>query len=271
METDPEKLNRRYAKSLERAHAVAASDQPVRNFDELLCVKRLEEELCHDIRDNDERPEDYWAAGWTVQISRIQRTNFLKHQGRYVKSFPARYRLRDFHLNRSFRRVLAKNNDLRYVIRPLRITPAKESLHAAYNFYRFNKLPEKPLADLFDCVIFTPTRFMEICFFEGDNLIAFGIFELGVKAALASLNVWSPSAEERSLGILTILKEVEYAKSLCCHHYYVGPYHIHNPIFAYKTRFPGLELYDWDNERWIDYHDSYVPEMLRQELPRTED
>lgn len=77
-------------------------------------------------------------------------------------------------------------------------------------------------------------------------------------AARMAKGTWNPE----------ILKEIEYARSLFCNYYYLGFYYKKNRNYAYKTSFPGLELYDWDNRRWVDFADEYVTEMLEQKLPR---
>jgi arginyl-tRNA--protein-N-Asp/Glu arginylyltransferase len=77
--------------------------------------------------------------------------------------------------------------------------------------------------------------------------------------------------KSRGLGTLTILLEVQYALKRKINYYYLGHFYAHNPNYHYKTRFSGFELYDWDNDRWLDFRHSKTKELLKQKLPRRKD
>lgn len=223
-----------------------------------------------DLRDWGESVDDYWANGWTVDFVAGSRCNWDYYGDSTYKVFPTRYRLDEFHLTKSMRRVLNKNRDLEYIVRPLRITPAKEELYHKHHVKRFRATPRQPLAQRYDYIVHNPSTLMEICFFDAERLVAFSIFEVGDRAVYSNSGSWPMSEHRRGLGTLTILKEIEYARSRNCKYYYLGFYYTQNPAYAYKTRFPGLELYDWENRKWVRYDDPYAKELLQQEFTEDE-
>jgi arginine-tRNA-protein transferase len=231
----------------------------------------LEEEISVDIRNNGENIDDYWAQAWHTGFCDFRRSNFDVYKGRYRKIFPTRYRLKDFVFTKSLRRVLKKNRDLRTVIRPLRITPEKSALHAYYHYLRHGETPRKSLLEVYDYTVYYPSKLTELCVFKKDKLVACSIFEVGNRAMVSNSAFWDLNESARSLGTFTILLEVEYARQHGIELYYLGHYYRQNPNYQYKTRFHGLELYDWDNGRWIDFKNPEVAEMLKQKLPRHKD
>jgi arginine-tRNA-protein transferase len=267
METDPEKLNELNDKGRPSTpHDLAGEGIP--GHLQWLYVKTLDEENWRDIRDSGESVDDNWAQGWAVRRGSMRRQNYEECRGVYVKSFPSRYNLHEFPFSKNMKRILARNRDLDWVVRPLRITPAKEKLYLEHSLNRFKTPPKEPLTKQYADFLYHPAKMMEMCFFDDDDLIAFSIFELGDTAMSSHAGIWSPKAAERSLGTFTILKEIEWAKAnTYCNYYYIGPYHQYNNRYHYKARFPGFQLYDWDNDQWIKWEDPYIIEMLEQELP----
>jgi arginyl-tRNA--protein-N-Asp/Glu arginylyltransferase len=229
----------------------------------------IEEEKNLDIRDRGENADKYWAEGWVLHYAHQMRSDFdVDANGRYHRVYPTRYFVENINITKSMRRVLARNSDLRVVTRPLRITPAKEKLYIAHHVSRFGSLPREPLNKRYQYIVYHVSRLMETCYFLEDELIAFSIFEVGDYSLWSNLGVWSPSHANRSLGTLTVLKEIEYAREHNILIYYMGHYFPSNPPYEYKLRFRPLELYDWDNKRWIPFEAPRTAQMLREPLRR---
>lgn len=227
----------------------------------------LEEYIEIDIRGKGEVVDDYWSRGWTTGLAAASRSNCDETGERCVKSFPTRYRLDDLVLSKSLRRVIKRSEGLARVIRPMRVTPAKEKLNAHFDADRFGYLSQRQLSNKYGNTRYYPSRLMETCVFQGDILLACSIFQIGKHAAFGDTAMYRLGYESGSLGILTVLMEMLYAKELGKKHYYLAGYSKYNPLYQYKTRFPGLELYDWDHETWIDFKDERVEAMLEERLP----
>jgi arginine-tRNA-protein transferase len=238
---------------------------------DLIFAKTFEEETYVELRAADEHIEDYWEKGWVESAYDLHRSNFESFNGRYYKAFPTRYRIPAFKFTKSLRRVLNKNSDLKTVIRPMRITPEKSDLYDKYNYLRHRRPPGKPLLEIFKYLSNENSKKMELCIFSGDRLVACSFFEEGAYALYSTMAFWDVGETARSLGTLTILREIEYARRKDMFYYYLGHFYAQNPNYHYKARFGGLELFNWDNERWVQFTDPAIKALLKQKLPRYHD
>jgi arginyl-tRNA--protein-N-Asp/Glu arginylyltransferase/predicted nucleotidyltransferase len=208
-----------------------------------------------------------WAQGWTINDEGFARGDATGYNDREYRCYPTRYRLKEFRLNKGLRRILKRNSDLKTVIRPFRPTEGKDALHTAHHHARFDKKHERyTVRTRFDYLKYAPVELMEACVFDGEKLIACSIFEVAEKSVYSSLAFWDLNEKHRGLGILTVLMEMQFARENGKEFYYLNHYVKQNPNFQYKTRFPALELWDWDNERWVDFKDERVREMLNHKF-----
>lgn len=229
-------------------------------------VGEIEEYEHIDINGNGEDIDDYWAKGWLSGFVEFRRFNVDSYADRAYKVYPTRYRLKDFRLSKSQRRLLKKNQSLHRIIRPLRITEGKSNLYRLYYEKRHNQPNARDVGNVYDYIRYYPASLMELCIFNEKKLIAYSIFQVGNDAISSDLAVWDLDEKRNGLGIMTVLLEMEYGRKLGLSYYYLGHYFRKNPNYQYKTRFSGLELYDWENERWIDYQDEAAEILLSQKL-----
>lgn len=227
----------------------------------------IDEEMDVDLGENDDIIEDYWEKGWNSGFTEFTRYNYDAYDDKYIKIFPTRYKLSEFAFTKSLRRVFNKNKDLKTIVRPLRITDAKEKLYAEYQKLRHNNTP-RTLSKTYDYIKYYPTYLTELCVFKDDRLIACTIFEVGNYSMVSKLCFWDLDESRRGLGILTVLLEIKYALSKNLEYYYLGQYFKQDPNYQYKTRFGGLQLLNWESFKWVDFKDPLAKEMLDQKLPR---
>jgi len=252
------------AEQLREEHRKLRSGELEPDWDHL---ELLYEELFHDIGRDGESIDNYWAKGWVTGKYSGTRSNYDEVDGRYYKAFPTRYRLADLKLGKNLRRVIHRNEGLARVIRPMRPTPKKDKLEERFDLYRFGDKPKNPLSNAYQNTKYYPTDLMETCVFDGDELLAISVFQIADTSAFGNYACRKPGYAGRSLGIFTVLLEMLHAKQLGKQFYYLGNYCKHNPWYQYKTRFPGMELYDWDNDVWVDLKDESTAVMLDQKLP----
>ncbi|HQU85232.1 MAG TPA: nucleotidyltransferase domain-containing protein [Pyrinomonadaceae bacterium] len=204
--------------------------------------------------DDDITVDEYLAKGWQTSDEGYRRFDSDVHNECEYRVFPTRYRLKDFKLSKSLRRVLNKNRDLKMSIRPFRPTEAKDDLYTAHLHSRFEK--EKPrytLQTAYDHLKYSYVQPMEAVVFKENKLIACSVFEVSENSVFGSRAFWDPNLKNRSLGILTVLLEMQFGVKNGKEFYYLGHYFEQNPVYRYKSRFPAFDLWDWDNERWVDY------------------
>lgn len=248
---------------------VDGKGNPFYGNDIIFAVTSEDEDFIN-LKDRDEIIEAYWEKGWVGENEHFHYANFESYNGRYYKAFPTRYKLFDFKFTKSLRRVLKKNSDLKSVFRPLRITPEKSDLFDTYNFLRHGEPPSQPLLEIYKYSSNEESKKMELCIFKDNKLVACSFFEEGMYALYGNTAFWDVRETARSLGTLTILLEIQYALSKRMFYYYLGHFYAQNPNYHYKTRFSGLELFDWDNNCWIPFKDPWIKDLLKQKLPRYE-
>lgn len=210
----------------------------------------------------------YLATGWSWSLDdEFYRSDCESWTLGINRAFPTRYRLKDFALSKSLRRVLKKNRDLKTIIRPLIITPQKSALHEQHHS-RYNDISFLSLQQKYPYPRRFPVKDMELCIFKNRRLVACSIFVETKKSVQSNSAFWDLNEPQRSLGILTVLLEMQYAIRKHKDFYYLGAYCKHDPNYQYKLRFPALEFYDWDNNCWVDKKDS--EQIINQLLIRKE-
>src|SRR5688572_22631555 len=124
---------------------------------------------------------------------------------------PLRTRLSEFSLSKSQRRVLRKNEDLKVVVVPVEIDDAaEESFHRHKQRFDHN-IPESIFDFLPPDDASAPCETKQIAVYKDDELIAASYFDLGARTASGVYAIFEPAEASRSLGIFTMLKEIECA------------------------------------------------------------
>lgn len=190
------------------------------------------------------------ANGWRHFGTYFFRYNlgFLDFDIRRV--VPLRTRLSEFSLSKSQRRVLRKNEDLDVVIRPVEIDDAAEDLFHRHKQRFDHNVPESIYDFLPIDSAGSPCEDKEIRVCKDGELIAASYFDLGGRTASGVYAIFEPSEASRSLGIFTMLKEIECAIEAGKEFYYQGYSYEGESFYDYKKRLRGTEMFDW-NGNWI--------------------
>lgn len=187
------------------------------------------------------------ADGWRHFGPNFFRYNLAVYDDDIRHVMPLRIRLSEFRLSRSQLRVLKRNADFTISIESIEITAEIEALfhrhkqrfkqHPPESIYTFvSEYPElEPCATLQQSI---RTR-------DGELLSA-GFFDVGENSLSGIYTAFEPTETRRSLGIFTILKEIEYAISLEKEFYYQGYCYSGSSFYDYKKRFLGTEAFDWN-------------------------
>lgn len=198
--------------------------------------------------------DEHLSKAWTFGGDGFVRSDYNYHEEREFRVFPTRYRLNEFKFTKSLRRVMNKNRDLKMIVRPFRSTEGKDDLLTGYHQKRFQSDQERhSLKNSFEYLKYSDVRVMEACVFKDNKIAAFSVFFLTERSAIGRIGCWNTEITDRRLGILTILLEIQYAKKMNLEHYYLGDYLSKDPHYRYKLDLPALEMWDWDNEKWLDY------------------
>lgn len=194
------------------------------------------------------------AQGWRHFGTHFFRYNLAFYAGKICRVLPLRVRLADFSFSKSQRRVLRKNQDLQAVVRPIEITEEKEILFERHK-QRFKSGVPRSIRDFLSLdAANTPCKALEFCVYDNKTLLAASFLDVGQSAVSSIYAMFAPEESERSLGIFTMLLEIDFALKDGKSFYYQGYAYRENSFYDYKKRFRVLEKFDW-NGNWEDFTD----------------
>jgi arginyl-tRNA--protein-N-Asp/Glu arginylyltransferase len=211
------------------------------------------------------RPEQMdmlWADAWRHFGTHFFRYNlgFYREDIRHV--LPLRIRLSVFTLSKNQRRVLRANEDLNVSVRPIEINDETEDLFHRHK-QRFNHgVPDSIYNFLSREPATSPCEANEIRVTSNDTLVAVSYFDIGECATSGIYAMFEPTMAARSLGIFTLLKEIEYSIEQGKEFYYLGYCYEGESFYDYKKRFRGTEVFDW-NCNWKAFDQVTGLQILR--------
>jgi len=191
-----------------------------------------------------------WATGWRHFGSTFFRYSLSIDENHVRSITPLRVDLPRFELSKSQRRVLRKNEDLRH-----EFAPATLSMQARLMFQRHKNRFKDNVPDDLDMFLSphpatVPCECVECRVYEGRELIALSYLDIGAESCSAVYGLFEPDHDWRSLGIYTMLRELEYSRERGLRYYYPGYATLEPSPYDYKKQLHGLETLDWDSGDW---------------------
>lgn len=157
---------------------------------------------------------------------------------------PCRIPVATFRPDRSQRRTLRRNGDLRAMWREAVPDSETADLYERYLGWRHpGGGMDEPGPDDFRRYLIAPwngSRFLEVRL--GDALVAVAVTDVGRHALSAVYTFYSPEHAGRSLGVFCILKQLEHAREQQLDHLYLGYWIPGHPKMHYKSRFHPVEV-----------------------------
>jgi arginine-tRNA-protein transferase len=192
-----------------------------------------------------ERIDMLLADGWRHFGDHFFRYNVGLYLNDIRRVLPLRVRLADLELSKSQRRVLRKNRDLDAKIQPIAINDETHQLFQRHK-QRFKSGIPNTIHDFLSLDAANgPTQGFEIDVRSGDKLIAASFFDVGKTSISSVYGIFEPTEKSRSLGIFTLLKEIEFAIESGKQFFYPGYAYEGESFYDYKKRFAGTEVFDW--------------------------
>ncbi|MFM9904562.1 MAG: GNAT family N-acetyltransferase [Pyrinomonadaceae bacterium] len=165
---------------------------------------------------------------------------------------PLRIRLDDLTLSKSQHRIIRRNADLETAINPICITPETHDLFERHKRRFKSGVPDSIYDFVARDAARSPTDLFEVTVRDNGRLAAASFFDIGETSVSSIYGLFDPDERSRSLGIFTMLKEIEFARSSGREFYYHGYAYEGESYYDYKKRFSGLEAYDWNGE-WLKF------------------
>ena len=194
------------------------------------------------------RLDQYLAAGWFRTVNMLFRSKISCFDNTICSPINIRFDLKEHEFSKSLKRLYRRNNKLfRFEIRKASIDDRKERLFQVqqkrFSGFLSNSLEEfLALSYRFDTY--------EIDIYDDDQLIAVSFFDEGHNSLMGLLAIFDENYAKYSLGIFSMMLEIEYAKITNRKWYYPGYVHEVPSIYDYKLRFGKAQVYDWNTRRW---------------------
>lgn len=216
------------------------------------------------------RLDRYLAGGWFRSGPSMFRAQVLCLGGGVYSVVNIRIPLERYALSRSLRRIRRRNDpQFRIEIGQVMVDERREALYqhhkSRFKGFIFDTLEEFLYAGqsylLFD------TR--ELRVFDGDTLVAVSYFDTGKLGLASLLGLYDPAYARNSMGIYTMLQEIQYAQDQGMRYYYPGYVLQGYDGFSYKLRLGHAQYYNWQG-RWRPMErlgeEVFVVEQLEQQL-----
>lgn len=149
--------------------------------------------------------------------------------------------------NRSMRRTLQQNRDLEIILQPPSLTGAHLGLYERYHADMavrrgWREKDESPL-DYYMTFIEGHQDFgRELLFLLGDRLVCVALVDVLPRAISAVYCFYDPQLRSRSLGVQSVLTEIELARERSLPYVYLGYWVADNVSMRYKARYRPHEL-----------------------------
>ncbi|MFK7935331.1 MAG: arginine-tRNA-protein transferase, partial [Saprospiraceae bacterium] len=157
-----------------------------------------------------------------------------------------------------------------YKIRPAQLTYRKDRLYQRYRKHFRGRLANtlrESLQDGSDKNIFNT---QEICIYDGDQLVAFSFFDIGVHGMASIMGIYHPDYQSFSLGYYSMLLEIQFGLENNFHYYYPGYVVPGFERFEYKKRIGPVQYYNPVLQDWQLYHKDNPPfcplEIIQKKL-----
>lgn len=168
------------------------------------------------------------------------------HREEVVLVLPLRVRLADFRMKKDQRRILRRGREnFRTEVVPSAAGKVEQDLFEVHKWRFDDNIPD----DLFTFVSpepsWLPCEGKAVRVWDGEALVAASYLSVGADSVSSVYGMFHPEWSRHSLGIYTMLEEIEWALAQGKRWYYHGYCYSEPSHYDYKKRFGALEFFDW--------------------------
>ncbi len=186
------------------------------------------------------------AEGWRHFGPRFFRYSLAVHANEIRRVVPLRIRLSEFRRSQSQAKVAKKNRDVEFEVGPARVTAEVEELFIRHRTRFRQHPPDSIYTFLSPDPDAEPCEVRQLSIRSSGRLIAASFFDVAENSSSGIYAVFDPCESARSLGIFTLLAEIELAAEEGKEFYYLGYCYNGNSFYDYKKQFYATEAYDWE-------------------------
>lgn len=193
----------------------------------------------------------YLSEGWRALGQRLYQADYIQIEpGRLSNLIPTRLPLAGHSWGKRQRKLLRDNRRFfRIEYGPACLGPEKDAVNQSYALLH----PEKTMEDLRYHLEYEGRAVIntwETRVYLDRRLVAFSFFDLGHEAAYSKAGIYDPALSAFSLGLFTLLLEVDFCKERGLRYFYPGYVSPDTPQFDYKHRIGDLELWNLRTQSW---------------------
>lgn len=150
---------------------------------------------------------------------------------------PVRVDVTAFRPSRSQRRVVAKNADLVVEVGPPALSRRRVALWNRHRRGRglLTSYSRKDPVGYREWLVESCAPTVEVRYLAGDRLVALSILDVGVCSANSAYHYFDPAEAQRSLGVYSVLREIELCATLGMRWYYLGLWAADADALRYKS------------------------------------
>lgn len=199
------------------------------------------------------RYDQYLASGWFRGSVMLYKMDLLCIEANVFSVVNIRLELAKHALSKSQRKIKRRvEQRFTVAIGPAKVSQSRQRLYDQHK-NRFKGFIHETLDEYlhagFHSTVFDT---QEVCVYDGDRLIAVSFFDLGERSMASLLALFDDEYRAHSLGVYTMLKEIEYGSFSGRKWYYPG-YVLDQPSrFDYKLALGDMEYYT-PSKRWGKY------------------
>lgn len=207
--------------------------------------------------------DDYLAAGWYRQGQGLF-TTYSTISRKILMAAPwIRVDSSKYSLSKNLRRLKSKNQKaITYHIGKAVITPHREEMFRRFRTYFKGEFYESLQSALF-CYSSQPGTIYdsyEVTFYQNGKMIGFSYFDVGNNSIASIINIYAREAMKYSLGMYSILLQIEWCEKNGKQFYYPGYAMPENPRFDYKLRIQGVDYLEQATGEWKPWEDFKLKE-----------
>lgn len=224
-----------------------------------------------------EELDSYLSKGWYRMVHTIFTANILRREGQWVNAIWLRHPLHEWEPGNTFKKLSKRNASFRIEFGPLEITEAHEALYAIYRNHKFEDDRADLRQSLFGPEINNPFNSWMVNCYDGEKLIASGVFDRGIKAAAGIVSFYDPLYEKHSLGTYLIFQKMIFCKQEGLDYFYPGYILTGVPDFDYKLSIGrnSTEFFQLATESWLPWNEFTTTEWhlehMVQQLENTKE
>ncbi len=204
-----------------------------------------------------EELDDYLERGWYRMGLSIFTCHFLFFNNSLFSPVWLRLPLEGLVYRKSLQKIMRQNRSrFRSVVRHAVIDEQREALFQKYKSSFKGVLSATVRDNILDGKDHTIFDTFEVCIYDGDKLIAFSYFDLGNNSLASIKGVYDPDYAQFSLGLYTMLEEMQFGIDLGFQFYYPGYFVPGFNRFDYKLRIgtpADLQFFDLKTGKWMQF------------------